>query len=73
MAKIDIEIDDALLSWTKQAARNNELTVSDYIGMLLLLESDLRRTVADGRTLRTRAFMYRDGADYFVPEASEKV
>jgi hypothetical protein len=53
-----------------QAASRNGLSLDAYLEMLIALESGSGRTARDGRKLRMRSFIYRDGEHYFVPQGA---
>jgi hypothetical protein len=70
MARLQIELADDLRDWAAQAASRNGLSLDAYLEMLIALESGSGRTARDGRKLRMRSFIYRDGEHYFVPQGA---
>lgn len=63
---IEMEIDPKLADWAAQNAARHGLSLDAYVEMLIALESGLTSSPRDGRTLRTRAFTYRDADSYLV-------
>lgn len=68
MARIEIDVSDDVLEWAKMVAEKNRLSIGEYVEALLLLESCLRKDMPDGRTLRTRAAIYRGEGHYFTDD-----